>query len=79
VTRKNAFRRKFIRSAAFFALATLAIALIPPISVAFGQKEPAAQVDVSAFLVSIRVDATNARGAMRPVWSYFGYDEPNYT
>ncbi len=32
-----------------------------------------------SFPVSIRVDATNVRGEMRPVWRYFGYDEPNYT
>ena len=56
-----------------------AIALGPRTGVAFGQKQPAAQVDASAFPVSIRVDATKIRGEMRPVWRYFGYDEPNYT
>ena len=29
--------------------------------------------------VSIQVDALNAIGEMKPFWSYFGYDEPNYT
>src|SRR6185503_10487723 len=29
--------------------------------------------------VSIRVDATRIKGDMKPVWSFFGYDEPNYT
>ncbi|MGH8246285.1 MAG: GH39 family glycosyl hydrolase [Gammaproteobacteria bacterium] len=29
--------------------------------------------------VSIRVDATKGKGPMKPVWSFFGYDEPNYT
>lgn len=29
--------------------------------------------------VSIQVDASNFIGEMRPFWSYFGYDEPNYT
>ncbi|MGA3025598.1 MAG: beta-xylosidase [Bryobacteraceae bacterium] len=29
--------------------------------------------------VSIRVDAKAVLGPWRPVWSYFGYDEPNYT
>ncbi|MGA2185606.1 MAG: beta-xylosidase [Bryobacteraceae bacterium] len=29
--------------------------------------------------VSIRVDASAVVGPWRPVWSYFGYDEPNYT
>lgn len=31
------------------------------------------------FPVTIRVDAGAPRGAMRPVWRYFGHDEPNYT
>lgn len=29
--------------------------------------------------VSIRVDAASNLGPLRPVWAYFGYDEPNYT
>ena len=30
-------------------------------------------------LVRIQVDARASRGAFKPVWSFFGYDEPNYT
>ncbi|MEK7408098.1 MAG: beta-xylosidase, partial [Acidobacteriota bacterium] len=29
--------------------------------------------------VSIRVDARKTRGELRPVYAFFGYDEPNYT
>ena len=29
--------------------------------------------------VSIRVDVHKPGGPLRPVWSFFGYDEPNYT
>lgn len=29
--------------------------------------------------VTITVDATAAQGPVRPIWNYFGYDEPNYT
>lgn len=29
--------------------------------------------------VSIRVSAQATEGALKPVWSFFGYDEPNYT
>ena len=29
--------------------------------------------------VTIQVDAARPTGPLRPVWSYFGYDEPNYT
>jgi len=34
---------------------------------------------VNAQPVSIEVDAARSLGPMKPVWSYFGYDEPNYT
>jgi xylan 1,4-beta-xylosidase len=33
----------------------------------------------SAQTVSIRVDAQSKLGSLRPIWSYAGYDEPNYT
>jgi len=29
--------------------------------------------------VAIHVDASQTMGEMKPFWSYFGYDEPNYT
>ncbi len=29
--------------------------------------------------VTVRVDAGKPVGAMKPVWAFFGYDEPNYT
>ena len=29
--------------------------------------------------VTIQVDGTQNAGANKPVWTYFGYDEPNYT
>src|SRR5438093_10342984 len=29
--------------------------------------------------VSISVDAAKSIGPMHPIWSFFGYDEPNYT
>lgn len=29
--------------------------------------------------VSIHVDAGKTLGAMKPIWAWFGYDEPNYT
>ena len=30
------------------------------------------------FPVTIEVDAAQARGELRPIWRYFGADEPNY-
>jgi xylan 1,4-beta-xylosidase len=32
----------------------------------------------AVFPVSIRVDASQARGPLKPIWSFFGADEPNY-
>ncbi len=29
--------------------------------------------------VTVRVDAGTSLGPLRPIWSFFGYDEPNYT
>src|SRR3954469_22781837 len=31
------------------------------------------------FAVQINVDASKPLGTLRPVWRFFGYDEPNYT
>lgn len=36
-------------------------------------------VALAAQTVSIRVDASKSVGPMRPIYAYFGYDEPNYT
>ena len=30
-------------------------------------------------LISIQVDLTKEKGPMKPIWAWFGYDEPNYT
>ena len=29
--------------------------------------------------VAMRVDASVKHGPLKPIWPYFGYDEPNYT
>jgi xylan 1,4-beta-xylosidase len=48
---------------------TLLLLLLLCFSFSFAQQTP----------VSIQVDATASVGEMKPFWSYFGYDEPNYT
>jgi xylan 1,4-beta-xylosidase len=40
---------------------------------------PAVQSVPAGFPVSIRIDAANQKGPLRPVWRFFGYDEPNFT
>jgi xylan 1,4-beta-xylosidase len=47
--------------------------------VAAGQEPPAAAESNPEFPVAIRIDATRTRGALHPVWRFFGYDEPNFT
>src|SRR5438270_627942 len=33
----------------------------------------------SDYPVTITIDASKPVGELRPIWRYFGYDEPNYT
>jgi xylan 1,4-beta-xylosidase len=40
---------------------------------------PVSRVQQRPETVSIRVHADQSDGAMRPIWNYWGYDEPNYT
>jgi xylan 1,4-beta-xylosidase len=37
-----------------------------------------APADASELRVTIRVDAAKSKGALRPIWRFFGADEPNY-
>src|SRR5262245_60199861 len=45
------------------------------LSVAAEETPPA---DTNAFPVSIQVDAAKTIGPLRPIWRFFGADEPNY-
>ena len=58
--------RPFLRGLRFLSAALFLIALATSISGA----EP--------FPVTIRVDASKSLGELRPVWRFFGADEPNY-
>lgn len=40
--------------------------------------QPSAAAPVQAFPVSMRVDASSSRGPLKPIWRFFGADEPNY-
>lgn len=37
------------------------------------------EVDGQPIEVKVRVEAARPAGALKPVWAWFGYDEPNYT
>jgi xylan 1,4-beta-xylosidase len=55
------------------ALAPLLLALSAGTRAAVAQRP-----DSAAFPVAIRVDAGRPVGALRPIWRFFGADEPNY-
>ncbi len=71
-------RRDFLRiSAATAAVIPEMLHELVPAQAA--QPVQAATPNEAAFAVSIGVDAHSALGELRPVWRFFGYDEPNYT
>src|SRR5438309_4204312 len=39
----------------------------------------ASALGARAQTVAIHVDAAKKLGTLKPIWSFFGYDEPNYT
>jgi xylan 1,4-beta-xylosidase len=41
--------------------------------------EPAVREESRTIAVSIRVDAARPKGELKPIWRFFGADEPNYT
>src|SRR5436853_5181884 len=45
----------------------------------FGLCAAALAVRAGAQPIAIQVDAARHIGPLRPVWSFFGHDEPNYT
>ena len=61
-----------------FALLTLAtIASNTIVGAATSTQSPATNA-AAAFPVTIEVDATKVLGELRPIWRFFGADEPNY-
>jgi xylan 1,4-beta-xylosidase len=58
----------FSRPWLLFYIACLSLASSSPL---LAQEVPVA--------VSIQVKANQSQGAFKPIWNYFGYDEPNYT
>jgi xylan 1,4-beta-xylosidase len=47
-------------------------------SVAGAGAAPGDATPTAAFPVLIRIDAANRLGELKPIWAYFGADEPNY-
>jgi xylan 1,4-beta-xylosidase len=70
---------KAMQSTACLVLAVIVIAFGFLPGLGAGQEQSSARADAATFPVAIRIDTTKVSGEMRPVWRYFGYDEPNYT
>ncbi|MBW8771173.1 MAG: hypothetical protein JF589_15575, partial [Gemmatimonadetes bacterium] len=60
---------------ALFIAALIGAADAAPIS---AQSTPNAGAGAPPFPVSIRVDASRPLGELKPIWRFFGADEPNY-
>src|SRR5260370_36699333 len=71
---KQSSRREFLAGSA---VALAGFTLSVP---GFSQAESQSEVETSQadFPVAIRVDAKKTNGELRPIWRFFGADEPNY-
>jgi xylan 1,4-beta-xylosidase len=58
--------------------ATLALCLACAALSPLGAQPPSAATPAAPFPVTITVDATKSAGPLRPIWHFFGADEPNY-
>src|SRR3712207_4347637 len=47
-------------------------------SVAFAQNASPSTRSAEAFPVAIRIDASKPQAELKPIWRFFGADEPNY-
>src|SRR5262245_33738133 len=47
-------------------------------ALAFGLNLVASMLAADTFPVSIRIDAAQTNGDLKPIWRFFGADEPNY-
>ena len=47
-------------------------------SIAAFRANAAANPETNAFTVTIQVDAAKPQGELKPIWRFFGADEPNY-
>jgi len=59
-------------------LTAVAILLSSGIFLSADRARPALAFQANEFRVTIRVDAAKTKGELRPIWRFFGADEPNY-
>jgi xylan 1,4-beta-xylosidase len=73
--------RSLLAAALAFASSSGLAAQTPPGQTPAGTPAPAAAAPAAAtapFAVTIRVDAAKPTGPLKPIWRFFGADEPNY-
>jgi len=56
----------------------VAMALLPTMASVVSGQEAGAATKTDEFAVTIVVDASRPKGLLRPIWRFFGADEPNY-
>jgi xylan 1,4-beta-xylosidase len=52
---------------------------LPPADQGAAKSQTDSSLNSESFPVSIQIDAGAAQGPLRPIWRFFGYDEPNFT
>src|SRR5262249_49721059 len=62
-------------TARLISLSLLLVGALRCLAVPAGQE----QSNQTNFSVSIHVDAAHSKGELKPIWRFFGYDEPNFT
>lgn len=65
-------------SFSIFRVVSILVGMAGIAGLAFSGSPPDATA-AESFPVEIRVDASQSRGELRPIWRFFGGDEPNYT
>ncbi len=58
--------------------ALLSALIFPLLPFALRAQSPSTPAEPAAFPVTIQVDASQSQGELRPIWRFFGADEPNY-
>ena len=77
-------RRKFVQAGVGIAAGAIVSELFHSGTPAFAAENATDTADHSSisgaeFPVTMRVDLAATRGELRPIWRFFGYDEPNFT
>ena len=79
MTRSIVFQLGTVRLEVWISLGALVVLLGGAVEAGAGEQLPSSEADAGSFPVVIQVDASKTVGELKPIWRFFGYDEPNYT